>query len=173
MNNIIIKEITSDSNEKYRAFFTEGLINDETSFRISPADERNASFPTADRPDNFTLGAYAKNNLAGVVSFMREGANREKLRHKGLLFRMYVSPAYRRLHIGRHLVSEVIQRAKVLSGMEQINLTVIAANEPAKNLYTQIGFTVFSVEKNAIKYKGQYFDEEQMVLFLQGKNQAK
>jgi len=71
------------------------------------------------------------------------------------------------------LVSEVIQRAKVLSGMEQINLTVIAANEPAKNLYTQIGFTVFSVEKNAIKYKGQYFDEEQMVLFLQGKNQAK
>lgn len=34
----------------------------------------------------------------------------------------------------------------------------------AKKLYNSLGFEVYGVERNALKYNGQYFDEDLMVL---------
>jgi RimJ/RimL family protein N-acetyltransferase len=59
---------------------------------------------------------------------------------------------------------ELIRRARLCEGLEQINLTVMSDNEPAKKLYTSLGFTIYGVERNALKYKGRYFDEDFMVL---------
>ena len=88
-----------------------------------------------------------------------------KLRHKGLLFRMYVSPHFRGKSIAGLIIQEVIDRAKALGDIEQINLTVVSSN-PAKHLYERFGFTSFSLEKRAIKWQGMYLDEEAMVLFI-------
>ena len=169
-----IVEITSENEFDYRKFFLQGLLEHQDFFRISPDDElRAAMFPTQNEPDSFTLGAISDDDsgedekLLGVVSFEREGATREKLRHKGLLFRMYVAKTAAGRGIGKILIREVIDRARALGDIEQINLTVVGANERAKGLYASFGFQSFSVEKNAIKYKGRYFDEETMVLFLQ------
>ena len=166
MDNLKIKEIKSDQNKEYKEFFTLGLINDENNFRISPNDDLDALFPTKDRSDSFTLGAYLDNELAGIVSFERDGEQREKLRHKGLLFRMYVSESFRGKGIGKKLVETLVQRVKAISDIEQINLTVISDNENAKGLYKKFGFETFSIEQNAIKWKNNYFTEEQMVLRL-------
>lgn len=162
-----IVEIKNGTDFDYRNFFMQGLREHEDSFRISPNDEFQAEFPTRNRSDSFTLGAVSGDGeLLGVVSFEREGVFREKLRHKGLLFRMYVARAASGKGVGRILIQKVIERARKLSGMEQINLTVVSANERAKRLYNLFGFETFSIEINAIKYKGKYFDEETMVLFL-------
>jgi ribosomal protein S18 acetylase RimI-like enzyme len=162
-----IVEIKTKTDFDYKNFFLQGLREHEDSFRISPNDEFQAHFPTQNRADSFTLGVISDaNELLGVVSFEREGFFREKLRHKGLLFRMYVAKSASGRGVGKILIREVIERAKRLGDIEQINLTVVAANERAKGLYQLFGFRNFSVEKNAIKYKGKYFDEETMVLFL-------
>ena len=101
-----------------------------------------------------------------MVSFAREGENREKLRHKGLLFRMYVSANSAGKGIGRALIQAVIDRARRLPNLEQINLTVVASNERAVRLYASFGFVPFSHEERAIKYNGQYFNELTMALRL-------
>ncbi|HEX8529323.1 MAG TPA: GNAT family N-acetyltransferase [Cytophagales bacterium] len=141
-------------------------MEDEANFRISPDDEKDAPFPTGDAPDSFTLGAYEGGRLAGVVSFQREGRDRRKLRHKGLLFRMYVDPQCRGKGVGRALIAALLERVVRLGDIEQINLTVVSNNPVARRLYEQFGFVSFAVEKNALKWKGQYYTEEQMVLFL-------
>jgi ribosomal protein S18 acetylase RimI-like enzyme len=167
MNDIAIIEIKSDQVEHYKQFMTLGLINDEENFRITPNDDLNAPFPTEDTLDSFTLGAYSGNELVGVVSFTRDGKNREKLKHKGILFRMYVSKNFRGQGIAKKLIAEVIERVKQISDIEQINLTVIANNDKAKKLYEKFGFVTFGSESKAIKWKEKYFTEDQMVLRLQ------
>ena len=165
-----IVEIKSGRDFDYQNFFLRGLREHEDFFRISPDDEFQAEFPTRNRADSFTLGAVSDGGrgekLIGVVSFEREGARREKLRHKGLLFRMYVDKNASGRGIGKLLIREVIARAEALGDIEQINLTVVGANERAKGLYESFGFETFSIETKAIKYKGKYFNEETMVLFL-------
>ena len=81
-------------------------------------------------------------------------------------FVQYVSSEYRGRGIAKILIENVIERAKLLENMEQINLTVVNNNVNAKNIYRKFGFKTFSSEKNAFKWKGKYFDEDAMVLFL-------
>jgi len=166
MNTIEIREIKSDEIKLYKTFLSHGLLHDEDHFRISPQDDIEAPFPTKDKIDSFTLGAYFEGNLAGVVSFTRDGNDREKLQHKGILFRMYVVEKFRGKGIAKQLIEEVLRRVKNLPDIEQINLTVITNNANAKSLYEKFGFITFSSEENAIKWKGKYFNEDQMVLKL-------
>jgi hypothetical protein len=95
MKKCSIREIKSDQLILYKQFLTVGLVDDEQSFCLTPADDFDAPFPTNDKEDSFTPGAYVDETLAGVVSFERDGKDRQKLRHKGILFGMYVSKKFR------------------------------------------------------------------------------
>lgn len=163
---IEIKEVQSKQLDSYQKLLKEGLVHNEANFRISPSDIATEGFPTNDQPDSFTIGAFEGEKLVGIVSFMRDGATREKLKHKGILCRLLVKTNYRGQGIGKQLVLEVVNRAKLLDGLEQINLTVIPTNKNAKRMYEKLGFQTFSSEKRAIKWQGNYYREDQMVLFL-------
>lgn len=163
MPEIEILEIRADLLPKYKAFMRQGLIADEAHFGITPHDDEHAPFPTEGTEDSFTLAAYAGDNMAGVVSFRRNGKDREKLRHKGDLFRMYVSPKYRGKGISKLLIEHLLERVKQLQGIEQITLFVIAENTVARSLYEKFGFKTYGIEPNAIKWKGKYFGKELMV----------
>jgi ribosomal protein S18 acetylase RimI-like enzyme len=115
--------------------------------------------------DRFMLGAFDDNgSLVGVVRFMRETDLKSK--HKGNIYGMFVAPEMRGQGVGRALMLEVIKRVKDFRGVEQIILQVVSTNASAKKLYESIGFETYGVEPRALKDKGQYFDEELMVLFL-------
>ena len=160
-------ELSDSQNFGYDVFFTEGLRTHQDCFRISPTDQASEPFPTSGQADSFTLGLLTDTDeLVAVVSFEREGRTREKIRHKGLLFRMYVAAKHSGQGYGKILLDETIRRARLLPDLEQINLTVIATNTVAKRQYEKQGFRQFAFEKNAIKYNDTYKDEEQMVLFL-------
>lgn len=133
--------------------------------------EREAAFTTeeicqriAPEEGKFTLGAFIEGRLAGIVTFVRESG--PKTRHKSNIYGMYVSAAYRGKGIGRQLLEELIKETRKLDGVEQIALTVVQDNERAKALYAHMGFTVFGIEKNALKINEIYYDEEWMVYFL-------
>ncbi|GAB2545446.1 GNAT family N-acetyltransferase [Spirosoma aerophilum] len=160
-------DLTAEKNYDYQTFILTGLTAFRNYFRISPNDQLNEPFPTQGLPDSFTLGLLTDSDeLAGVVSFQREGQTREKIRHKGLLFRMYVAPAHAGKGLGRMLLEETIRRARLLPHMKQINLTCASTNEVAKRQYEKVGFRTFALEKNSLYDEGTYHDEVQMVLFL-------
>lgn len=163
-----LHDLSAADGPEYKAFFTEALYRHPDCFRISPVDEARESFPTSGAPDSFTLAfRTAAGALAGIVSFQREGATRERLRHRGMLFRMYVAREFGGHGLGKQLIKEVLRRAAALSDIEQINLTVVATNAPARCLYESFGFAAWGVEPRAIKHPdGQYFDEAQMTKLL-------
>jgi ribosomal protein S18 acetylase RimI-like enzyme len=164
MFNIEIKEMLSSANEQYKMFLAAGLQADEESLLITEKENAEAPFPTSDRKDSFTLGAYADQVLSGVVSFNRDGEDREKLRHKGIISTLYVANEFRGLGIAKALMEELIQRVKRISDIEQINVIVIASNVKAKQLYEHFGFEKYGTEQHSVKWKGKYFAENQMVL---------
>jgi ribosomal protein S18 acetylase RimI-like enzyme len=164
---MIIKEITSEFDSTYKAFFTKGLVDYEDNFRISPNDEENEPFPTLDKEDSFTLASLAPDGeWMGVVSFKTELANREKCAHKGLLFRMYVAREFSGMGVGFRLVQELISRVESIGRFEQIKLTVVSTNISAKSLYEKFGFLEYGLEKESIKWGDKYLDEVLMVKFL-------
>ncbi|MEO8885973.1 MAG: GNAT family N-acetyltransferase [Mucilaginibacter sp.] len=164
-----IIELTTTQHYNYKDFILKGLKTHPDAFRISPQDELNEPFPTLGNSHSFTLGALdEQDKLAGVVSFKTEIANREKLAHKGLLFRMYVGASHSGKGIGKQLMKKLIERVKELPDIEQINLTVVASNNRAVGLYKSFGFEPFSLERKAIKSNDYYLDEYTMVLFLRG-----
>ena len=116
-------------------------------------------------PDNFVIGAFAPGgHLAGMAGFARN--LREKGRHKGLIWGVYVQPAWRNQGAARAILTELIQRVKANPGVEKIILTVAADQMSAKRLYQSLGFEVFGQEQHALKVDGGYVDEDHMVLWL-------
>lgn len=116
----------------------------------------------------FVLGAADESGaLIGTVSFVRESSL--KTAHKGNVYAMYVAHDQRGQGLGKKLLNELIRRVAEIDGVEQINLAVISTNESAKKLYESLGFIVYGVERNALKYNGQYYDEDLMVRRLDEK----
>ena len=166
MSTIEIKDILSSDFELYKMFLNAALESDKENLLITYKDNKNAEFPTKDRNDSFTLGAYSDNVLAGVVSFARDGEDREKLRHKGIISTMYVTKEFRGYGIAKRLLEELIKRVISIPDIEQINLIVISDNTTAKRLYEKFGFQKYGTELNSIKWEGKYLSEDLMVLRL-------
>lgn len=164
---MIIKKLTDVDAKQYQKLIVQALTVHPESFRIGIQDvrQKDNSSLAFENDDSFILGAFDENEtLVGAVSFKRErGA---KMRHKGLIYRMYVAAEQAGKGIGRRLLQSAIERARKFDGLEQINLTVVATNERAKGLYYSAGFVSFSLEKQAIKIDCNYFDEETMKLLL-------
>jgi GNAT superfamily N-acetyltransferase len=162
-----IIEVSHNQLKQYRALMIRALMEHSEYFRISVEDELNAPFPTLSLPDSFTLAATQNSEeYMGIISFQRERENRVKIRHKGLIFRMYVASEYSRKGVGRALIQEVIRRAKLLIALEQINLTLVSTNLRARQLYSSLGFETYGLERRAHKSGHTFFDEEFMVLDL-------
>ena len=68
--------------------------------------------------------------------------------------------------MGRAVLSELLNRARTLQGLEQIRLTVAEGQGAARRMYTSLGFEVFGHERHALLVDGEYVDEDHMVLWL-------
>jgi cyclohexyl-isocyanide hydratase len=86
-----IKVITQENDIKaYYELLTKAITDEPQFFRVAPIDIEGEVFPTKDTFENFTLGAFSNDGeLLGTVGFRRDLF--VKLKHKGLIFRMYVS----------------------------------------------------------------------------------
>lgn len=110
-----------------------------------------------------SFGIFEDGKLTGSVTLVFE--HYEKLRHKALIVAMYVSPLFRRKGAGTLLLKTAIKKARE-KGIEQLLLSVVTTNEKAIALYKALGFITYGMEPKALKLKGQYWDEELMVLAL-------
>lgn len=167
---LIIRTVTSGETVQYNEFFRQGVLAHPESFRIVPEDFADAPFDPSPSATGFTLVATMKDNdeWLGVVSVERE-VGRAKRNHIAWLVRMYVAESAAGHGIGRKLLRTAIaQSNNNLPGVEQLNLTVLATNAPAKRLYLSEGFIVFAHEPNALRdAQGIYHAEESLRLSLQ------
>ncbi|HEY2988755.1 MAG TPA: GNAT family N-acetyltransferase [Candidatus Binatia bacterium] len=97
---------------------------------------------------DFVLGAFDERDaLVGVVGFYREA--HVQYFHKGVIWGMYVKPAFRRRGVGAALLSAAIERTRTLAGIRRVNLAVTSPNGAAKRLYERLGFRVYGIEPAA------------------------
>lgn len=112
------------------------------------------------RADHFVLGAFDGSTLVGMVGFYRD--QRQKRRHKGWVWGMYVSREGRGKGAGRALVSSLLDRARALPDLRCVLLTVATTQQSARRLYSSLGFQSIGIEPKALAVNGSYVDEEHM-----------
>jgi GNAT superfamily N-acetyltransferase len=150
----------------YRALRLDALQRHPSAFRTSfdeEADQSLADF--AARLEAYAIfGGFCDGALCGLAGLEIPLARNK--RHKGVLFGVYVCPDRRRAGLGTELVSAVIKHAR--GRVEQIHAAVVVVAEPARGLYRKLGFVPYGLEPRALKVGDQYFDQELLVLTLDG-----
>lgn len=160
----LVRELWQDDDPAYRSLWRDALQQHAQYFRTDVEDDVPEGIPTRGAKDSFTLGAFEKNALVGIVSLERDRG--VKLQHKALLFRMFVAPEVAGHGIGKALLEEVLARAQDIEDLRYIHLTVLERNQRARALYRSLGFVDFALEPEAVRMDRDYVGEVQMMRFL-------
>lgn len=148
----------------------EALERESSAFGEAPEEHRAtpvsivAGRLSSTGDDNFVLGAFFDGQLQGTLGFARN--QHIKLRHKGAVWGVYVSPSFRGCGAGRALLNALLERVGAVEGLRQVQLKVAARNRAARGLYESCGFEVFGEERESLFVNGEWFDELHMVLRL-------
>jgi RimJ/RimL family protein N-acetyltransferase len=164
-NLIKVRRLETHDVTSYRELRLEGLKSHPEAFASAWEDEAGKPTPWwAERLEtNTVLGGWIDDSpLLGVAGFRVHGA--AKLRHKGVLWGMYVRPQARGTGLAAALVQQVVEQAQTL--VEEICLTVVDSNTAAHRLYSAAGFKQYGLERRALKVGSEYYDEVLMALRL-------
>jgi ribosomal protein S18 acetylase RimI-like enzyme len=160
----MIRSLTTADAAAYRDIRLEGLRLHPEAF--SSTFERESDKPLPWFEDRIiqgnVFGAFVGDELVGVAGWRPYDGT--KVKHKAVLWGMYVCPAARHSGLGRRLVEAVANQAA--TQVEQLQLSVVSANETAVRLYRSMRFSEYGREMKALKQDGRYYDEILMVRFL-------
>jgi len=113
--------------------------------------------------DNATIGAFVDGSLVGIGTILRE--TRTRIRHRGDIVGMYVTPSARQAGVARGIVERLIAHGRGL-GLRSIYLELAADNAPARKLYERCGFREYGVVPRAQLHGDEDIDTRLMCLLL-------
>lgn len=159
-----IRLLTSANVVAYREIRLEGLRCHPEAFASRFEDEREIPLDRFKElmSQSQIFGAVLAQKLVGVVG-LRAHAE-VKLRHKAMIWGMYVRREARQYGIGERLIDAAVAHAP--GHVEQLQFAVITGNEAARRLYAKAGFIEYGHQINALKHGGRYYDDILMVKFL-------
>ena len=155
---MIVRRLRASDATAYHLLRLEGFARHPREFRVAPEDEEALQPEAVARhlESTFVAGACQGDELVGIAGITRfDGA---KLRHRALLWGMYVRPSARGGGVGDALMRFLMAEARA-QGIEQVILTVAAENARARRVYERWGFGVYGTEPRAIKLTDGYMDE--------------
>lgn len=114
--------------------------------------------------ERVTLGAFLEGELVGAMTLARNPVLKQ--RHKANIYAVYVVLAARGQRVGERLLATLMSWARAVPGLLQLQLGVTVMQTAARRLYAAQGFTVYGLERRALRVDGQDVDEEHMVCFL-------
>jgi len=161
---VLVRRLGPEDAADFRALRLEGFAAHPLEFRYAPADEEALPLPEMERRlrESCVVGAWLGGELVGIGGWTRFPG--EKLRHKGLLWGMYVRPTARGSGAADAIVRALV--ADAAGEVELLLLTVAAHNERARRLYARWGFAEYGVEPRAYRGGDGYVDEVLMVKHL-------
>lgn len=106
-----------------------------------------------------TIGAFVDGELVAMAGVVRMA--REKIRHRAMIWGVYVAPEHRGQGLGRAVVAACVDAARVM-GVEIVALSVEATNAPAIATYRALGFAPWGHEPDAYRVHGERSDELHM-----------
>lgn len=112
--------------------------------------------------DSGYFGAFVKGQLAGMIGFFRHRGL--KARHKVSIISMYVRKEHRKTGVARALMETELAYLKQRGDIDTVQLSVVTTNPAAIRLYENMGFQSYGLEKRALKFEEQYFDEHHMYM---------
>jgi ribosomal protein S18 acetylase RimI-like enzyme len=146
---LTLRRLTPDDAHALCALRLEAFAAHPRDFRSSPDEE--AAKPLAELADKIgrdtVLGLFDGETLVGAAGLAIDP--RAKLRHKGLVWGVYVKPAYRGQGGAQRLLAGLIAAAR--GRVESLQLVVSDGNGPALRLYTRLGFSQWAVEYGALR----------------------
>ncbi|WP_321797880.1 GNAT family N-acetyltransferase [Caballeronia sp. J97] len=158
-----IRRLTPADAPAFRDIRLEGLQRHPESFGAAYDDERAQALDwfRARIADHAVFGGYSSDGaLAGVAGLLVPPG--EKVRHKGILWGMYVRESARGAGLAAALVDTVLAHARGI--VDEIKLEVAPDNLAAIRLYRAAGFVEYAREPRALKIDGAYHDSVFMTL---------
>lgn len=111
---------------------------------------------------NAIFGVFDHGRLAGCAGFAVQTF--AHLRHKGVMWGVYLQPGLRGRGIGDALVGRVIQHAR--QQVAVLQAAVAVDNAAAAALYRRAGFKPYGREPRALRVDGRDIDEELLTIDL-------
>jgi RimJ/RimL family protein N-acetyltransferase len=163
-SDIQIRRVMPDEAKLYRRIRLEALRNNPEAFgsTFEREDAHTDDWFAERLATSDVLGGWYGADLVGVVGLRAQEGTKEA--HKGLLWGMYVQPAFRSTGVAGRLVEALLELAK--GRVELVQLAVWDGNIAARRLYERFGFVTYGTEINALKQDGIYYDEVLMAKML-------
>ncbi|MCW2480400.1 GNAT family N-acetyltransferase [Candidatus Symbiopectobacterium sp. NZEC135] len=160
-----IRRLRTSDGLAFKQLRLESLLNHPDAYQASweeESQESDAWFGARIR-QNVIFGAFTSEaHLIGLCCYTRP--QMLKSAHKGIVWGMYVTPAYRGKGISLQLLNHTISHAR--SRAHILLLSVTSSNLAAYRLYQKAGFCQYGQEPDAMKLGDIYYSERLMFLPL-------
>lgn len=170
INQFTVRRLTSTDLKAYFDLRLESLKNSPENFMTSFEEEKARGVDgykkllNDEAEENLIFGAFVNDTLVGAIGLYQETPLKAK--HKSNIWGMYVKPAYRKHGIGKALLKQAVDYAKITLKCSVLNITVESTNISAKKLYESFGFKEWGKESCAMMMDGNYYDECHMSFMI-------
>ena len=101
------------------------------------------------------FASFKSDSMVGLIGVF--SMQPENMRHRAVLFGLYVNAEHRNKNVASSLIDCVVNYVRPTH--KQLHLTVTTDNEPAIFLYKKHGFIIYGTQPNALLVNDSYHDK--------------
>jgi ribosomal protein S18 acetylase RimI-like enzyme len=164
-----IRLLTEHDAEEFMRLRLEAFTREPYAFARSLEDgptpwppERVAARLRAVPVGNFLIGAFAGREMVGHAGLIHHDVR--KVHHTSQIWGVYVTAAARGQGVATAMLTQLLDRVRGYTRLEQVTLSVLVPQEAARRLYGAFGFEVYGYEPHVLNVGAISVDDEYMVL---------